>query len=216
MAALHNLPVEVLFQICSALCHKRVETGGRTEISRRLLRTCRRLRDVAQLLIFTAVDLSEFTRARQIKLIRTLSTRPDLAQHLKVLVINPTSNEPDLSPADIAYVKSLITKFHLPARIFTDWHNGTNRTHPPSPHRAPPLARAPPHPSPPPAKLRLGTTHPFPPRLAAVRKPTSSITAIPHLRILQISHYYILGDRFDVPFSEFLSIYAAALNLQEL
>ena len=134
MAALHNLPVEVLFQICSALCHKRVETGGRIEISHRLPRTCRRLRDIAQLLIFTAVDLSEFTRARQIKLIRTLSTRPDLAQHLKVLVINPTSNEPDLSPADIAYV----------------------------------------------------------------------------------SQYYILGDRFDVPFSEFLSIYAAALNLQEL
>jgi len=38
----------------------------------------------------------------------------------------------------------------------------------------------------------------------------------PRLRILQISHYYSSCDRFDVPFREFVSICAAAPNLEEL
>lgn len=36
------------------------------------------------------------------------------------------------------------------------------------------------------------------------------------LRVLRISHYYIAGDQFAVPFREFVSVCAAAPNLEEL
>lgn len=213
MGILDQLPTELLLQICLALCRNMGEVG-QANLSR-LSRTCRRLRDLAQPLVFTAVNRNGITHAYQIKLIRALEMRPDLARNLKCIIIGLSSDyEPDISPDDCAYIQSLLAKFKLPAPISARWDKekmgGPARlfltelillhtphlTHlelPMNPEwELPILSHFADHNAPPPTPL------------------------LPRLSILQLSHYYSSGDRWDIPFREFVSVCAAAPSLEEL
>lgn len=213
MGILDRIPTELLLQICLALCRNMGEVG-QANLSR-LSRTCRRLRDLAQPLVFTAVNRNGITHAYQIKLIRALEMRPDLARNLKCIIIGFSSDyEPDISPDDCAYIQSLLAKFKLPAPISARWDEEKIGG---------------------PARLFLTElVLLYTPYLTYLELPMNPewelpilsyfadqdapppTPLLPRLSILQVSHYYSSGDRWDIPFREFVSVCAAAPNLEEL
>ncbi|KAK5657377.1 hypothetical protein OQA88_2947 [Cercophora sp. LCS_1] len=217
MAALTQLPTELLLQICY-IVSSNYHSTGQADLSR-LSRTCRRLLSLVQPLVFTVLSRNEIPRATQIKLLRTLHSRPDLALHLQYLSISSpylTSYEPDLVPSDMTYIANLFTSLNLslPSQI-------ANLT--PESLLSSPTARL--------FLIELILLHtpnlthlhlpfntewelPILSRLAK-QKPVGS-NLLPKLRHLHISHYYISGDRFDVPFHEIISLCAMAQGVEEL
>ncbi|KAK5656917.1 hypothetical protein OQA88_3439 [Cercophora sp. LCS_1] len=110
MVGLADFPVELIRAVCSQLCIENYN-GGHPDISR-LSRTCRRLRDVIQPLVFTAfAPIGHVPLCPQIlQLTHTLSLRPDLAHCLEYIDLAGVFSEDPLSKNDIDLLNSIITK----------------------------------------------------------------------------------------------------------
>ncbi|KAK4125842.1 hypothetical protein N657DRAFT_533868, partial [Parathielavia appendiculata] len=174
----------------------------------RLSRTCRRLRDIFQPLLFQCYSDEYPGRSVRhlIRLGRTLAARPDLARHMKFLMFWEASVELDAS--DKAIVNDGIMQLGLPP-IPEHWNvNGEGE------YRLIPL------------ELVLAHTR----NLEYLRMPLDcdwNLCLIPQLiksrppflaklKALEVHHYFIAGDRFDVSIDAVDAIAHAAPNLDSL
>lgn len=112
MPQLTDLPAELFREICFHICLNQHENGHHN--LSRLSRTCTQLRNIIQPLVFTAFVHRQSSRDQLIQLLRSLTHRPDLAQHLKYLCIDQADAETPLSTPDLDLVKTTLAKLNLP------------------------------------------------------------------------------------------------------
>lgn len=208
---LADMPVELMSHICSFLCihctgeRTRWPMMRQTALSR-LSRTCRRLRDIAQPIIFHSFSTRRSDEHRLARLLRTLSTRPDLALHMKSLVLAEKPQHGNLCEADRLFVQAVVARLglgHLPDHwTETEGH---------------PLLLA---------ELILNYTPnledlqiPLSPdwELGIVRHQAAKpFRFLPKLRVLEITFYYISGDRRGLSTGQITGLLSAAPSLEEL
>ena len=221
-----DLPVELIHHVCSFLtlacvvkdipypcrdCLNR-RPGcrrwfrGQLHISR-LSRTCKALRDAVLPLVFQCCpDAGPWAVRRLILLARTLVARPDLRQHVRFVMLRERNE--DIRPEDDQFVKDSIVQLSLPA--VPDYWNTDGEPH----HRLLPL------------ELLLAYTPNLEylhmpldynwdlhllPQLAKTHPPL-----LPALKSLEVSHYFIAGDRFDISMHAVEAIAAHAPNLEAM
>ena len=208
MLSLSNLPVELLRAVCSQLCIGKYNKGGHFDISR-LSRTCSRLRDIIQPLVFTAFAPESDTSiwCQILPLIYTLSLRPDLAQHLKYIDLADIDCGDPLSQHDIYLLNSITTKLNLQPSdpvIFSNLN--------PFPIIELLLLHTPNL-----IHLQLTLSDDWSPLFLPAIYANSTPTILPHLTTLTLSHHCICHYRWDLGLSNFLAIiHAAAPNLRHL
>ncbi|KAK4174669.1 hypothetical protein QBC36DRAFT_242821 [Triangularia setosa] len=222
MSGITDLPVELIHNICSFLrptcvpgqrphqcrecTHQRPGCvfwyRGQIDVSR-LSRACKRLRDVVQPLLFLcSSDNGGHPARRLVRLLRTLLSRPDLAHHVRYLMFYHLEH---LSPSDTRFIQSTITDLGLPP-VPDSWNTDGEPE-----YRLLPL------------ELVLAHT----PNLNYLRFPLDydwqlnllprfTCFSLPSLRSLEVTHYFIAGDRFDASLSAVETIISAAPNLQSL
>ncbi|KAK4155860.1 hypothetical protein C8A00DRAFT_41592 [Chaetomidium leptoderma] len=209
-----DLPVELVRHICSFLspCVNRRPgcprwSRGQVHMSR-LSRTCKRLRDIVQPVVFSCYPGSASERPvhQLILLAQTLMARPDLAQHMKFLMFRDPLET--LNAADRKSVQDAIVHLGLPA-VPDHWNTdgeGECRLLP----------------------LELVLT--YTPNLEFLRLPLDydwNLHLLPQLvqtrpafltklQTLDVFHFFIAGDRFDASMSAVDAIVQAAPNLDSL
>ncbi|KAK5662369.1 hypothetical protein OQA88_8279 [Cercophora sp. LCS_1] len=128
MANLLDLPVELIRQICSHLqcfSHYSKRTSSRELV--RLSKTCRRMRDIIQPLIFTSFRYRDASRTRLARFLRALHARPDLGQRIRHLDAPPLTEAFKLSTPDRLFVDQMIDRIQHPYPIDVNWHDYPKR-----------------------------------------------------------------------------------------
>jgi hypothetical protein len=208
-ASLETLPVELLTQIGSYLSPLRCE-GYPSSVSQkylsRLSRTCRRLRDVCQPLLFEYYYHSSKSLTPLLSFLRTLDARPDLANCVTSLDFHEPGQADALSNEDRQLLESCITKFGLPP-LPADWQDylGVERRL---------LA----------AELVVASC----PNIEALRVPmnpewmVSILASLPkdfifaRLKKLDVWLYYISGDHYGIGYRNISALLHASPNLEHL
>ncbi len=221
-----DLPAELLHHICAFLtpacvvkrtpypCHDCLNRRpgchqwfrGQLHISR-LSRTCKALRDAVLPLVFQCYsDAGPSAVRRIILLARTLVARPDLRQHVRFIMSG--GGHEDIPLEEGQFVRDGIVQLSLPAvpdHWSTDGEPG---------YRLLPL------------ELLLAHT----PNLEYLRMPLdydwdlhilpqlvkNHPPLLPALKSLEVSHYFIAGDRFDISMNAVETIAAHAPNLEAM
>ena len=183
----------------------------------RLSLTSRRLRDVAQPILFHCFPDSHWKNPvhRLVCLARTLAARPDLAQHMKYINIrNPLEGLSDLNDADKQYVESELTRLGLPAvnRYWNVDGEGEYRLLPLELLllRTPSLATL---------LLPLDYNwdlHAIPQLVNHPDKAKRPPPFLPHLRHLEVDSFFIAGDRFESSLAAVNALARAAPGLETL
>ncbi|KAF7125521.1 hypothetical protein CNMCM5793_001760 [Aspergillus hiratsukae] len=123
--SLDTLPVELLTEISSYLrpppCGGYPYGVSRKHLSR-LSRTCRRLRDVCQPLLFDHYHRETTSLRPLFSFLRTLNARPDLAKCVTSLDFLDPGQADSLSDENQQFVESCIAKLGLPP-LQADWHD---------------------------------------------------------------------------------------------
>lgn len=175
----------------------------------KLSRTCKRLRDIVQPIVFQcSSDSGSREVNRMIRLARSLIERPDLAQHMRFVMLHTPLGELELS--DRKFVQNSIVQLGLHA-VPDHWNIDGDPD-----YRLLPL------------ELALANT----PNLEYLRMPIDcdwqlhlleellekrgGVPFFPKLRALDIRHFFIAGDRFDVSSDAVDAIARAAPSLESL
>ncbi|EAW17787.1 uncharacterized protein NFIA_077200 [Aspergillus fischeri NRRL 181] len=208
-ASLETLPVELLNQISSYLsslrCGKYPYSVSQKHLSR-LSRTCRRLRDVCQPLLFEYYYHSSKSLTPLLSFLRTLDARPDLAKCVTSLDFHGQGQADTLSDGDRQLVESCIAKFGLPP-LPADWQDclGVERRL---------LA----------AELVVASC----PNIEVLKLPmnpewmVSVLDSLPKdfvfakLRKLDVWLYYISGDHYGIGYQKISGLLHASPNLEHL
>ncbi|GIK00083.1 hypothetical protein Aspvir_004098 [Aspergillus viridinutans] len=123
--SLDTLPVELLTEIssylCAICCGTYPNSLSQKHLSR-LSRTCRRLRDVCQPLLFDHYYHSSESMTRLLSFLRTLDARPDLAKCVTSLDFHEPGYAENLDDEDRQLVESSIAKLGLPP-LPAEWHD---------------------------------------------------------------------------------------------
>jgi hypothetical protein len=112
------MPVELIRHICSYLCPHCV--GMRSRLSKgqadlsRLSRTCRRLRNVVQPVVFHRLHDMDSSPARRLQFLGVLVARPDLARNVKSLSFTEPGDNEELTDTDRQFVEGLVDRLGLP------------------------------------------------------------------------------------------------------
>ncbi|KAF4180591.1 hypothetical protein CNMCM7927_001130 [Aspergillus lentulus] len=207
-ASLETLPVELLTQIgsylCPLRCGKYPSSVSQKHLSR-LSRTCRRLRDVCQPLLFEYYYHSK-SLTPLLSFLRTLDARPDLAKCVTSLDFHEPGQADSLSDKDQQLLESCIAKLGLPL-LPADWQDylGTERRL---------LA----------AELVVASC----PNIEVLRVPmnpewmVSVLASLPEdfvfakLRKLDVWLYYISGDHYGIGYGKIRGLLHASPNLEHL
>lgn len=123
-SSLDTFLVELLTEISIYLCppYWRYPYSVSQKHLSRLSRTCRRLRDVCQPLLFDHYH-HEFTAGKPLlSFLRTLDARPDLAKCVTSLDFLEPGQADDLSEENRQLVQSCIAELGLPP-LPADWHD---------------------------------------------------------------------------------------------
>ncbi|KAK4460640.1 hypothetical protein QBC42DRAFT_180465 [Cladorrhinum samala] len=214
-SSLTSLPTELIAHIASFLrpkccthnrpgCH--YWSRGQTPLSR-LSRTCKRLASILQPSLFLCFPDHHSDQVRRlVHLARTLMARPDLAQRVRFLMMGQLDHD-SLPTADATFVQSTVTELQ-PGNPVPSWWDTDGD----------PQYRL--------LALELVLAHT--PSLEYLRIPLDydwrleflhglgSEFSLPALRSLEVSHYFIAGDRFDISLDAVETIAAAAPNLEFL
>ncbi|EAW12889.1 uncharacterized protein ACLA_013240 [Aspergillus clavatus NRRL 1] len=212
MANLPTLPVELLLQISKYLCPHcsgPYPTVCQTKSLSRLTRTCRGLRDILQPYLFHHYYHTSEPAARLLSFLRALYTRPDLTECVTSLGFHESCRYDKLGEDDRAMVEDCLARLGLPA-LPDDWHDHVveNRSHIPMEviiASCPNLEtlEIPVNP-----EWMLDVVESFP----CVSKPI----VLDKLRKLRVSHFYISGDHWAVPYGQIEPLLSAAPNLEQL
>ncbi|KAK0744753.1 hypothetical protein B0T21DRAFT_358316 [Apiosordaria backusii] len=223
-----RLPVELIQHVCSFLrptcvpgqhpypCQKcaRRRPGcsnwyrGQIDVSR-FSRTCKRLRDIVQPLVFLCCSehgAQRFGQVRRlVRLARTLISRPDLGQHMRFLMLCDV--EPLESPSDRQFVQDSITNLGLPP-VPDSWNTDGEPE-----YRLLPLELVLAH-TPNLTYLHLPLDYDW--QLNLLSQLPADKFSLHQLHTLEVFHYFIAGDRFDISMSAVETILSAAPNLHSL
>ncbi|EDP51750.1 hypothetical protein V8F44DRAFT_654301, partial [Aspergillus fumigatus] len=181
-------------------------TMRKPEAPLQLSRTCRRLRDVCQPLLFQCYYHSSKSLTSLLSFLRTLEARPDLAKCVTSLDFNGQGQADALSDGDQQLLESCIAKFGLPL-LLDDWQDclGVERRL---------LA----------AELVVASC----PNIEALRLPmnpewlVSVLDSLPKdfvfakLRKLDVWLYYISGDHYGIGYRKISGLLHASPNLEHL
>ncbi|GIC89464.1 uncharacterized protein Aud_005879 [Aspergillus udagawae] len=207
--SLDTLPVELLTEISSYLCALCCGTYpyslSQKHLSR-LSRTCRRLRDVCQPLLFDHYYYSSQSVAPLLSFLRTLDARPDLAKCVTSLDFHEPGHGENLDDEDRQLVESCIAKLGLPP-LPDDWPDylGVERS----------LLVA---------ELVVASC----PNIEALKFPmnpewmVSVLASLPKdltfakLKRLDIWHYYISGDHYAIGYGKISGLLHASPSLEHL
>ncbi|KAL2134840.1 hypothetical protein VTI74DRAFT_10736 [Chaetomium olivicolor] len=215
LSGIKDLPVELIRHICSYLspgCFKKTTTcihwnDGQTQLSR-LSKTCRRLRDIVQPMVFHCfTDWGRTSLPRMIRLVRTLKERPDLGQHIKSIA----HTEPfagDLDPENKKFIEDAIVDLGIPA--VPKWWNVDGEGQ----YRLLPfevLLTLTPNLETLDLPLDCDWDMHVIPQLVKTRPPF-----LTKLTDIKVSHFFIAGDRWDVSFDAVAALLAAAPNVYTL
>ncbi|KAK4031561.1 hypothetical protein C8A01DRAFT_21244 [Parachaetomium inaequale] len=221
-----DLPTELIRHICSFLCPVCVQGQrpwscpecinqrpgchewfrGQLDMSR-LSRTCKRLRNVVQPTVFLCYpDSGRWQVRRLLRLARTLMQRPDLAQHMRFLMFREPCEE--LEPWDRKFVHDSIIQLGLPA-VPDHWNIDGDPE-----FRLLPLELVLAH-TPDLEYLRVPLDYDWNLHLLSQLVKTRP-PFLTKLKSLEVSHYFIAGDRFDVNMDAIDTIIRAAPNLDSL
>lgn len=185
---------------------------GQADLSR-LSRTCRRLRNVVQPVVFHRLHDMDSSPARRLQFLGVLVARPDLARNVKSLSFTEPGDNEELTDTDRQFVEGLVDRLGLPP-LPRRWHVGEL------------------------SEQRLILIE-----LIVIRTPNLEVLEIPlhldwdmavvrdqatvtrpflqKLRRLQIEHFYIDGDgykadRYTVAMHPIEALLLEAPNLEEL
>ncbi|KAK3994419.1 hypothetical protein QBC44DRAFT_391649 [Cladorrhinum sp. PSN332] len=224
-----GLPFELIRHICSFLqptcvpgqpyypCREcsRARPGcfewyqGQIDVSR-LSRTCKRLRDIIQPLVFLCFsDNGKHQVRRLVRLARTLIERPDLAQHMRFLMLGDPLGIRQLDELDNQFIQDTITQqIRLPP-LPDHWNTDGDPQ-----YRLIPLEIALVH-TQNLQYLRIPLDYDWQLNLLSQLLPTSRFS-LPALHSLEVFHFFIAGDCFSISLDAVETIIAAAPNLQAL
>ncbi|PKX97281.1 uncharacterized protein P174DRAFT_363968 [Aspergillus novofumigatus IBT 16806] len=207
--SLATLPVELLTLISSYLCPLRCGkypySVSQKHLSR-LSRTCRRLRDVCQPLLFAYYRHSSQSATSLLSFLRTLDARPGLANYVTNLDFHEPGQDDTLNDEDQQLVESCIAKLGLPS-LPADWHDylGVERR----------LLSA---------ELVVASC----PNIEVLRLPMnpewmmSVVASLPKdfvfakLKKLDIWLYYVSGDHYGIGYGKISGLLHASPNLEHL
>ncbi|RHZ63620.1 uncharacterized protein CDV56_108708 [Aspergillus thermomutatus] len=207
--SLDSLPVELLTQISSYLCPLccgRYPSRLSQKHLSRLSRTCRRLRNVCQPLLFDHYHQASKSMTRLLSFLRTLDARPDLAKCVTSLDFHEPGQCDTLNDEDRQLVESCIAGLGLP-QLPVDWHNylGVERrliltelVVASCPNLE--VLRVPMNP-----EWMVGVLDSLPKDLVFAR-----------LKKLDVWHYYISGDHMAIAYRKIRGLLHAAPNLEHL
>lgn len=209
------LPVELIKHICSYLCPACITIPakckrllkGQADLSR-LSKTCRRLKDIAQPILFHSFsDAGRSPPRRQMQLLRLLTSSPHLAQHIRAINIDEPSYHIELTEADQEFLVNTVSSLGIdPPPLYWNKDGSGEWT-----------------------LLVLELILILTPNLEALVLPldydwqlpivnhlAKSKPFLPNLKSLEVDHYYISGDRYEVNVDAIFGIADAAPNLQFL
>ncbi|KAH8904690.1 hypothetical protein BR93DRAFT_829779 [Coniochaeta sp. PMI_546] len=205
-----GLPPELVTHICSYLCPHctgvRPRLPNRQPDLSRLSRTCRRLRDIVQPIVFHRFHDRQSSPGHRLRLLRVLSIRPDLGQNIKSLSISEPDDHDALTEVDQQFINDSIVRLGLPP-LPRGWNiDGYGE------HRVLLL------------ELILLQT----PNLEVLQIPLDydwTLNIIRHqatrpflqkLKSLRVEHFYISGDRYEVSMQAVDALLRASPNLENL
>jgi hypothetical protein len=204
-----NLPTLVVQNICKHLCPKhdtpRQWSSGRKSLSC-LSKTCRRFAKIVQPILFSFFSFNGQPISSIVLFLRTVSSRSDLAEQVKGAVFTDPGLESAITDDHRRIVEDCVARLGCMALPPTWALNGDNQ------YRLLLL------------ELIVAQTR----NLELLRIPLdygwelkflrncSADTMFPSLKELQVDHFYISGDRFQVSMTEIQILLAVAPKLETL